>query len=51
MVDKYGFFTKKTGLGMDKSIDILGPRLPKHTSCGRDMHEDSRWRRQPGKKN
>ena len=31
------------------TIDILGPRLPTHTWHGRHMHEDSRWRRQPGK--
>ena len=31
------------------TIDILGPRLPTHTWRGRHMHEDSRWRRQPGK--
>ena len=31
-------------------IDILGPRLPTHTWRGRHMYEDSRWRRQPGKK-
>ena len=31
------------------NIDILGPRLPTHTWRGRHMHEDSRWRRQPGK--
>ena len=30
-------------------IDILGSRLPTHTWRGRHMHEDSRWRRQPGK--
>ena len=37
--------------GLEKAlpIDILGPRLPTHTWRGRHMHEDSRWRRQPGK--
>ena len=32
-----------------QTIDILGPRLLTHTWRGRHMHEDSRWRRQPGK--